>query len=540
MNQPHPPDPNAESGSPGPTSARSAAGMDATSSGSPVSGPIPEPGASPGGEVSERAAAGPSVEPVSPGYATPGQAWAAAPPPPKATQWKRVLWLVGLVAFIGLCGLGLLTFVGVKIGFVALLVGIVSALLPVPLLVYTFLWLDRYDPEPAKYLLFCFSWGAFVATFTAFWVNTFAGQLMDRMDLPEGLVAVIVAPLIEEMMKAAGPLLLAWRRRRALSGIIDAIVYCGLSATGFAFVENILYLGGFGYANGADENGALGGMQGVVLLFFGRIVMSGFAHPLFTSMTAIGLGVAVRSADKRIRILAPIAGLLMAMMLHGAWNLMATLVADRKQPLIFLYGYFAVMMPIFLAMVGYTLWLRGAEGRLAERILPEYVRSGWLTPPEVATLGTVGRRLAARRWAKRVAGEAGAKAMSAYQFDLTRLALLRDGMRRGLGVETGEIDATLLEERRLLDAVCAYRRVFVGLDPQTPRAIWDGARYHVTFPDGVVRTLPAPDQPVVPLPVRFAPVSAMPVGYPGGYPARHPGSPGLSPGSSGGYPTGYR
>jgi protease PrsW len=156
-------------------------------------------------------------------------------------------------------------------------------------------------------------------------------------------------------------------------------------------------------------------------------------------------------------------------------------------------------------MVGYTLWLRGEEGRLTERVLPEYVRSGWLSPPEVATLGTVGRRLAARRWAKRVAGDAGAKAMSAYQFDLTRLALLRDGMRRGLDTTPAESNSSLAEERRLLDAIIAYRRVFAGRDPQVPRAVWDGQRYHVAFPDGVVRPLPAPEQPVVPVPVRLAP-----------------------------------
>jgi protease PrsW len=178
------------------------------------------------------------------------------------------------------------------------------------------------------------------------------------------------------------------------------------------------------------------------------------------------------------------------------------------------------MVPIFLGMVGYSLWLRSAEGKLTLRILPEYVGRGWLAPPEVASLGTVGRRLAARRWAKRVAGDAGAKAMSAYQFDLTKLALLRDGMRRGLGTQPSEINATLAEERRLLDAIVAYRRVFGGRDPQVPRAVWDGQQYHITFPDGAVRALPAPEQPVVPVPIRFGPPA---FGYPGYAPPGYPG-----------------
>jgi len=464
-----------------------------------------------------------------PEYDTAAKAWAAAPPPPKSMQWARLLQLVGLVAFIGLCGLALLVIVGVKIGPVALAVGIGSALIPVPLLVYAFLWLDRYEPEPVKYLAFCFAWGACVATFVAYWVNSGAAKLAEQLDLPESLVAVLCAPVVEETMKFLGPLLLFWRRRQAFSGIIDAIVYCGLSATGFAFVENILYLGGYGYAQGAEEGGgALGGATGVAALFFARILMSGFAHPLFTSMTAIGLGIAARSASRPVRILAPLCGLLLAMMLHGAWNLMASLVQTHS-PLIFLYGYFAVMMPIFLGMVGYALWLRGAEARLVERVLLEYVRTGWLTPPEVAALATVGRRLAARRWAKRFAGDEGAKAMGAYQFDLIRLALLRDGMRRGLGTAPHEIAATLEEEHRLLEAIVAYRLVFTGRDPNAPQAVWDGRLYHVAFPDGVVRAVVPPEQPVVPVPVRLAPVPAGPPGFgapvPPGYQA-YPGYPG--------------
>jgi len=338
-------------------------------------------------------------------------------------------------------------------------------------------------------------------------------------------VAVLVAPFIEESMKALGPILLfIFFRRKTYSGIIDGIVYCGLSATGFAMTENILYLGGYGYAAGSKEGGALSGAAAVVSIFAVRIVMTGFAHPLFTSMTGIGLGIAARSADRRIRFFAPIAGLLVAMMLHGTWNLMATVAADTKQLLVMLYGYFSLMMPIFFGMVGFALWLRAAEGRLTERVLGEYTRAGWFSPPEVATLGTVGRRLAARRWAKRVAGEAGAKAMGAFQFDATKLALLRDGMRRGLGIGANELGETLTEERDLLSAIAAYRQVFAGRDPVAPRALWDGARYHLTFPDGQVRTVEPPDQPVVPVPVILARPPAPPPGPYGqpayGYPYR--------------------
>jgi RsiW-degrading membrane proteinase PrsW (M82 family) len=409
-----------------------------------------------------------------------------------------------VITFIALCGIGVLAYLGWHIGLQALIVGIVAAILPVPLLVFCFLWLDRYEPEPVWLLAICFGWGAFVATAGAIAVNGLASRVFSANNIPDAVVGVLVAPFVEESMKALFPVILFVVYRKAFSGVIDGIVYCGLSATGFAMVENILYLGGYGWARNA-EHGPLAGAAAVVAIFFGRIVMSGFAHPLFTAMTGIGLGVAARAADRRIRWFAPLAGLLVAMMLHGTWNLMATIAAEAQQLLVILYGYFAVMMPIFFAMVGFALWLRASEGRLTERVLREYARAGWFSPPEVATLGTLGRRLAARRWAKRVAGEAGAKAMRAYQFDATKLALLRDGMHRGLGTSATQRSETVAEEYRLLHGITAYRRVFAGRDPFAPRAVWDGARYHVTFPDGVIRTLNPPEQPVVPVPVILAP-----------------------------------
>ncbi len=464
-----------------------------------------------------------------PGGALPPPTAPAVPPPGSSTPrmplrrlgWRRILVLAGVVLLIASGAVFMLYTLGSNLGAEALLVGVVAAVLPVPVLVACFLWLDRYEPEPLKYLIFCFVWGAFVSTAISLKVNeTFAG-LFHHWGLPTALTAVLVAPFIEELTKAAGPILLLIFRRREFSGITDALVYCGLSAIGFAMVENILYLGDFGYRTGVEEYGRATGAQQVIAIFIVRILLFGFAHPLFTSMTGVGLGIAARTADRRVRVLAPIAGLLLAMMLHGTWNLLPSLAVATGQPVIVLYGYIGVMVPIFFGMVGLAVWLRAWEGRLTERTLPDYVRAGWLTPPEVAALGSLGRRHAARTWARRVAGDGGVKAMRGYQFAATRLALLRDEMRRGLDRKPADRDRTAREERELLDVIAAYRSFFVGRDPQAPVGVWDGQRYHLRFPDGSRRAVDAPDEPVVPIPVVLAPPppAAHPFGY--GPPGRY-------------------
>jgi protease PrsW len=506
-------------GQPGPTGQPGATGQPGPGQPGPTGQPGPGPAHFPPMSGSpERYATEQTLARL--GYApapAPAQDWPAVVagpriPPPKQIDWRRLVWLIGIPLVFAACLIGLLIYVGTHIGLTALIVGIVAAIIPVPLLVGCFLWLDRYEPEPVKYLVLMLGWGACVATLVALIVNNSLSNVFQHHGKSDTWVLVVTAPITEETMKALGPLiLLLVTKRRAFSGVVDGIVYCGLSATGFAMVENILYLGGQGYARGVHQGGVAAGARDLALIFFLRVLLSGFAHPLFTSMTGIGLGVAARTDNKALRVLAPIGGWLAAITLHGSWNGMSALA--KNTPVVVLYGYFAVMMPIFLGMVGFTLWLRSWEGRLTQRVLTGYVRAGWISPPEVAALATIGRRLSAVTWARRIAGEPGAHAMRGFQFTATQLALLRDGIRRGLDRDPQAMARTSAEEQRLLDQLVAYRSVFAGRDPAGPRARWDGSSYQVTFPDGQVRAFPPQELPVAPLPVIVAAPPPAPYGW---------------------------
>lgn len=333
--------------------------------------------------------------------------------------------LLGLI-FLGLCGLGLLAISTARVGVVAELVGVVAALLPVGVVVAAFLWVDRWEPEPASLLWLAFSWGACVATLTALLINNTAEAVGDVV-LGNGggdtVSAVVSAPLVEEAAKGVFVLgMLLWRRGE-FHGIIDGIVYAGMCAAGFAFMENIYYFG-----RAFDEYG-LGSTTeaGVIQAFVLRGVFSPFTHPLFTAMIGIGLGIAAVTTSRALRVLAPLAGYLIAVVLHALWNGAATLGGAK----VFLNVYFLIMVPIFIGAVLLVNWHRKREQRIVATALPTLARDGLIELAEVDTLADLKGRRARRAKVRRRSGRAAARAVASYHAAVSELAFLRYNMKRG-------------------------------------------------------------------------------------------------------------
>ena len=99
-------------------------------------------------------------------------------------------------------------------------------------------------------------WGAFAATFGALVVQGIGGVFAG---VTEEASLAVVAPVSEELTKGLFLFFLLWWRRAELDGILDGLVYAGMVGIGFAFTENILYLGAA--YNGSDGMGP-GGVAG--------------------------------------------------------------------------------------------------------------------------------------------------------------------------------------------------------------------------------------------------------------------------------------
>ena len=294
------------------------------------------------------------------------------------------------------------------------------AALPVGPLVACYLWLDRYEPEPKWLLALGLLWGGFVATAAALLVQGLGGFFVGFTD--EQSLA-LVAPVSEEASKGLFLMLLLWWRRAELDGVLDGIVYAGMVGIGFAFVENILYLAAA--YNGTDGIGP-GGIPGVTGVFVMRCLVSPFAHPLFTTFLGIGVGLAVSSRHRWVRLPAPLLGYLLAVGTHAAWNA-STLWGFEG----FAGVYVVVMVPALVGLIAFAVWRRRSESRMLTLALIDASQRGLIPATDIGWLVDLRARRRSRTFARQFGGERGEQAMRDYQRAATELGFLHHRYLRG-------------------------------------------------------------------------------------------------------------
>ena len=198
----------------------------------------------------------------------------------------------------------------------ALLIAFLMGFVPAFLMAGLIYWLDRYEKEPIKLLGAAFFWGAVLAAGGAFVVNTLVGigiYLLTGSDSVANLTtASLIAPFVEEALKGSAVLLVFLAFRSEFDSILDGIIYAAITALGFAASENVLYI----YQDGYLQNGWQGLWQMVLI----RDVVVAWQHPFFTAFTGIGLAVARLNKSMAVKVIAPVAGYLVAVLTHSFHN----------------------------------------------------------------------------------------------------------------------------------------------------------------------------------------------------------------------------
>jgi protease PrsW len=366
---------------------------------------------------------------------------------PRRSDIGWVLLAVGTATTLAICGWLIYLQINDNINGHGLAWGLAFAFVPVLPLTACVLWLDRFDPMAPGWLALALLWGALGATYAALEINSLVAKQIGDIYGASARSAVFVAPWVEEALKGGVILVIAYARKERFNGIVDGLVLAGLVGIGFAFTENILYYGNVFQRVEDSPQTTQHALDAVQHLFLWRGVAAPFVHPMFTMLTGIGIGVAVRYGGPAIRVLAPVAGYVCAVVGHMGYNVAASFTArtDGLWPI-----YVVVLLPMLLILFAFALWVRSREQRILATRLGDYVAYGWLTPRHIAGVSTVKARSTARRLARRH-GSPDIGDVRNYQRVACELGFIRDKLARGVaGKDTVVREAELLASLRVL------------------------------------------------------------------------------------------
>ncbi len=159
-------------------------------------------------------------------------------------------------------------------------------------------WLDLYASSSFKTVLVCFGWGI-AAFFLALQANNLALGVIGY-----SLVVTVFGPVCEEVLKSL--ILVYYVRRADFTYFVDGAILGFAAGTGFAVVENMLYLG-------------QGGGEASLLVAFSRGFSTSLMHGSASALVGVSLG-RLRFGRGMSRIAAIILGWGAAMTLHLTFN----------------------------------------------------------------------------------------------------------------------------------------------------------------------------------------------------------------------------
>lgn len=346
--------------------------------------------------------------------------------PPRRRSAIKIVFGIFAALVAALLGAIVLLLIGAETGMAALIVAMVVAMLPVPVYIMLILWIDRYEAEPLWMLATTFFWGATVAVFAAYFLNTitaiFVAIVTESMIAARLLGAIIIAPFFEELAKGLILFILFWWKKDEFDGVVDGFVYASMVGLGFAMTENFQY-----YGRVISQGGLLStDFQEIYVIRGG---LAAYSHPLFTGMTGIGLGIARQVKNGFLKFIMPLIGLGMAMFLHFLWNFSASLAGTLEA---FLAIYAVLMVPIFLITLGIVFFALLREGRVVREYLLPDLQRGFFSQEEYNRLVTIRGRLASSLRAFRSGGIGVWRARMQYNQAASELAFHRSRVARGV------------------------------------------------------------------------------------------------------------
>ena len=284
-------------------------------------------------------------------------------------------------------------------------------------------YLDSYEREPLSILLAAVLWGGVVATTLALYTNTPVIELIFKLTADPQFTsdwgAAISAPVVEELFKGLGIVLLVSIARAELDDVLDGFVWGAMVGIGFLLVEDVFY-----FVRAFGETGSL---VTVFEMFLIRILGAGpYSHFLYSGL--VGMGIAswyVRDDLARgPRALVAAGYVLAGWAAHFFWDspvLLSLLGEGGISSWIVFVTIKGLPMLIGLGIV--VNLARKRERRWFSGLAAAFVDDGAITEGERVSLSGLRARRRVRKAALRAKGRAGEQLMGRIQraqLDLAR------------------------------------------------------------------------------------------------------------------------
>jgi RsiW-degrading membrane proteinase PrsW (M82 family) len=316
--------------------------------------------------------------------------------------------------------------------------------------------MDRNHKEPWRLVLVAAAWGAIVATSLVVWGETVWESSAQHALVPgPGLDTSLafMAGILEELAKGLAVLLLFLVMRNEFDDVVDGIVYGAAVGLGFNFLESISYMTNLYSVFNAEGIGwVAAGIQ-----WYGRQVLGlFFGHATYTAFIGAGVGIARQLPNVRQKVMAIVAGFVIAIAGHFSWDAWATIFPIQNT----LFGLVEIHLrtlimtgPFTAGVIALLLFGIRYEGQnLLDQMRKEAATGqGAILADEVPILASPWQRLKQRLQAFQRAGLRGYLQVSRLQTAQLDLAMERWHRERK------EIDTPLEAEQQLRRRVIQLR-----------------------------------------------------------------------------------
>ncbi len=196
---------------------------------------------------------------------------------------------------------------------ILLFLSVFAATIPYILLVLFIWWMDRYEREPFGYVVLSTLWGAIGAIIIGVifsLILMIPASMIVGKNLADLFGTILFAPIAEEISKGIFILIILFSLQ--FDNATDGFVYGAASGLGFAMTENFLYF-----------SQSVGNLEGWIIIVVLRTLFTGIMHMVTCAIFGAAVGYVKYNKSKAKKLLIPLLGLGIGMVIHSIWNITA-------------------------------------------------------------------------------------------------------------------------------------------------------------------------------------------------------------------------